>query len=180
MSGLHPMPSPNDTNYAGKFLPASWSNEPTMAMDAAMFRTSAEATAYRIKHYGTSAYRRAPYGKDAAPSPDAIKQILRFVLPKLSPQDFAQVRGLLMVGEDPMVKGPELNSDLGNNKRVPWSSPDDKLEGSSYGLDARFPGIECGNVDPYSGVMKALPATRRPVSMSAAQLESFHKRFPGA
>jgi hypothetical protein len=50
-----PMPSPRGTNFAGRFLPASFpfTNEPTMAMDAAMrpepkymFRTREEAAAY--------------------------------------------------------------------------------------------------------------------------------------
>jgi hypothetical protein len=65
-----------------------------MAMDAAMFRTSAEATAYRHKHYGM----------DTALSPAVVEQLLPFVAPKLSPHDFAEVRALMMVNEDPMSK----------------------------------------------------------------------------
>jgi hypothetical protein len=38
---------------------------------------------------------------DAALSPSTVEQVLRFVSQKLSPQDFAQVRGLLTVAERP-------------------------------------------------------------------------------
>jgi hypothetical protein len=106
-----PMPSPAGTNRERRYLPASFpfvNANPTMAMDAAL-------------------------------SPSTVEQVLRFVSQKLSPQDFAQVRGLLTVADDPMVRGTRkkmYSPDLGNNKRVPWSDPDDKLNDPSYGMDS--------------------------------------------
>lgn len=137
MTQMIPMPSPSRTNYAREYLPASFpftnASNPTMAIDAAIFRTSAEA----------AAYRRKPYGMDAALLPALVEQVLRFVSPKLSPHGFGEVRALLVVNDDPITKGPMASRDLGNNKRVPWTDPNDKLQGPSYGLDSRFPGVGC-------------------------------------
>jgi hypothetical protein len=45
MRRMIPMPSPVGTNFAGRYLPASFPyvNNPEMAMDSAMFNTRAEA-----------------------------------------------------------------------------------------------------------------------------------------
>jgi hypothetical protein len=168
-----PMPSPTGTNYAGRFLPASFPfvNEPTMAMDSAlMFNTREEAAAWRRKYRGGMAF-------DAPIPPATIERLLKFVAPKLSSQDFAQVRGLLTIADDPMVRGPNkekmYSPDIGN-KHTPWTEEDEILRTPAYGTDARFPEIARIAMDGYG--MRATP--RRTVSMTSAQLVSFEERFP--
>jgi hypothetical protein len=84
-----PMPSPRGTNFAGRFLPASFpfTNEPTMAMDAAMRpeRKSVRAPA---------AYEGLWHGFRWPDLPAAVERLLRFVAPKLSPHALAEVRAL--------------------------------------------------------------------------------------
>ncbi len=96
---MQPMPSPNGTNFAQRYLP--WSN-PTMAMDAAMprqpkrmFHSIEEAAAY-----GT-AYARRNMAFDARLPPENVEKMLRFLSRKLSPEDLAQVEGIANTDDDP-------------------------------------------------------------------------------
>jgi hypothetical protein len=156
------MPSPTGTNYAGRFLPASFPfvNGPTMAMDSAMmFNTRAEAAAWRRKYHGGMAF-------DAPLPPATIERILKFVASKLSPHDFAEVRALMT-----KYDGPPENTlgPLGQG-----GDPKGYEEEEEILRTPAFPDIARIAMDGYG--MQAPP--RRAIPMSARALASFEERFP--